>query len=331
MKKSIGWIIGFAAFVFGSCSDDASDDVGQSGNELLLEQQQTIETYLADNGITATQDGDIYYQVITENADGANPVRNDIIRIYYQIAVLDGAVIDERLADSGEPPVTYLFVGSSQVTENNLLLPVLDFSIANMRTGEEYEFYLPSAYAYGGYSLANTIPENAIIRARVQLIEIVSEAQLRAEEDQRIKDYLTENGLTGADSLTNGVYYARTQEGEEGGAEANNGSSVEVRYTGTLLDGTEFDSNVDSSTPLPFVVGTNGIIDGFNIGVAQMKLGEKGTIIMPSLEAYAQSQLAFPQEIILDLYQQRLINSSLGNDIPPFSPLRFDIELVSVN
>lgn len=307
-----------------SCSDD-QDTVDQGGDQLLLEQQQTIETYVADQGITATQEGDIYYQVITANPDGEAPREGDIIRIYYQIAELGGSVIDELLPDSGAPPVTYVF------DTRNLLLPALDFSIANMREGEEYEFYLPTAYSYLGYSLDNVIAEEVIIRARVQLVDIVSEAELRQDENERIREYMVENTLTDADSLSGGVYYVRTQEGAADSSSPVNGNTVQVRYTGTLLDGTEFDSNLNSDSPLSFVIGGNQVIDGFELGVSQMKPGEKATLIIPSLEAYAQSQLAIPQEIIRDLYQKGLLNSLIGSQIPPFSPLRFDIELITVN
>ncbi|MEQ9441015.1 MAG: FKBP-type peptidyl-prolyl cis-trans isomerase [Cyclobacteriaceae bacterium] len=323
MKKQTGWLLALVAAFLG-CADD-SDNANEQAEQLLLEQQQTIEQYIADNGITATRDGDIYYQTITANTSGEVPQSGDIIKIYYQIAELEGGVIDEVLASSSKPPVTYVF------QTGNLILPAMDFSIAKMRVGEEYEFYLPTSYAYVGYTLEGVVPENAIIRTRIQLVDIVTEAEVRAEEDLQIKDYLSENMLTEADSLTSGVYYVLTEEGEAEGPTPADGSTVQVRYTGTLLDGTEFDSNVDADNPLSFVIGAEQVIDGFDIGVSQMQLGEKGIIIIPSLEAYAQSQLAFPSEIILDLFQRGLINSPIGAEIPPFSPLRFDIELVKVD
>ncbi|MEO0330770.1 MAG: FKBP-type peptidyl-prolyl cis-trans isomerase [Bacteroidota bacterium] len=324
MNKYIVWLLVGVAIGLGSCSDDADTGDNQA-EQLLQEQQQTIENYLANNNINATREGDIFYEVITENASGNTPTRNDIIRIYYQIASLDGTVIDQRLAADSVPPVTYVF------GTNNLILPVLDISIATMRTGEEYEFYLPTAASYLGYSLANTIAEDIIVRAQIQLVDIITATELRAEEDERIKTYLEENGLTDADSLSQGVYYFRTQEGVVDGAEVGNGSAVEVRYTGTLLDGTQFDSNINANNPLPFTIGAGRVIPGFEIGAAQMKLGEKGIIIMPSAQAYQESQLAFPVEIIDDLFDQRLIPSNIGSTIPPFSTLRVDIEVVSVD
>ncbi|MEM8966077.1 MAG: FKBP-type peptidyl-prolyl cis-trans isomerase [Bacteroidota bacterium] len=324
MKKLLGWfLIGVTVGVW-SCSDDADTGDNQA-EQLLREQQQTIENYLADNSINATRDGDIFYEVITENTGGDAPTGNDIIRIYYQIASLDGTIIDQRLATDSLPPVTYVF------GTNNLILPVLDISIATMRTGEEYEFYLPTAASYLGYSLANTIAENEIIRARIQLVDIITATELRAEEDERIKTYLEENGFTDADSLSQGVYYFRTQEGVIDGAEINNGNTVQVRYTGTLLDGTEFDNNLNAANPFPVTIGQNRVIPGFELGIAQMKEGEKGIVVIPYAQAYQESQLAFPAEIIQDLFDQRLIQSSTGARIPPFSTLRFDIEVVGVN
>ena len=328
MKKHTGWLLALTALLLG-CADDLENE----SDDLLLEQQQTIEQYIADQGITATQDGNIYYQTITANAGGETLQQGDIIRIYYQIAELDGATIDEVLASSSEPPVTYVFGTQGQSLQSpnrNFLLPLLDFSIAKMHVGEEYEFYLPSAYAYSSYSLEGVVPQDAIIRARIQLVDIVSIAELRAEEDEVIKDYLAENTLTEADSLEEGVYYIRTDEGTADGAPPTTGNRVQLRYTGTLLDGSEFDSNLDADSPFSFTIGGQSVIEGFEIGVSQMKQGEKGIIIMPSLAAYAQSQVAFPREIIQDLRQRGFIGSDIGSKIPPFSPLRFDVELVSV-
>ncbi|MEM9833318.1 MAG: FKBP-type peptidyl-prolyl cis-trans isomerase [Bacteroidota bacterium] len=324
MKKLLIWCLIGVTVGFWSCADDA-DEGNSQAEQLLREQQQTIESYLADNSINATREGDIYYEVLTENASGQAPSAGNIIRIYYRIAQLDGSLIDEHAASSTNLPVTYVF------GTNNLILPALDFSIVNMRAGEEYEFYLPTAASYLGYSLANTIPENVIVRAKVQLVDIITEAELRAEEDERIKSYLEENGFSDADSLPQGVYYFRSQEGVADAAEIVNGNTAQVRYTGTLLDGTQFDSNVGSGNALPVTIGANQVIPGFEAGIAQMKEGEKGTIIIPSAQAYRESQLAFPAEIIADLFSQRLIDSPIGSEIPPFSILRFDVEVEAVN
>ncbi|MFC1593222.1 peptidylprolyl isomerase, partial [Candidatus Omnitrophota bacterium] len=63
------------------------------------------------------------------------------------------------------------------------------------------------------------------------------------------------------------------------------GSVVKVHYTGTLGDGTVFDTSVGRE-PLEFTVGTGAMIPGFENAVRSMKLGQKKTVTIPSDEAY---------------------------------------------
>jgi peptidylprolyl isomerase len=63
------------------------------------------------------------------------------------------------------------------------------------------------------------------------------------------------------------------------------GDTVRVDYTGTLDDGTEFDSSRDRG-PLEFVVGAGQMITGFDAAVLGMKVGEKKTVTIPPEEAY---------------------------------------------
>jgi FKBP-type peptidyl-prolyl cis-trans isomerase 2 len=63
------------------------------------------------------------------------------------------------------------------------------------------------------------------------------------------------------------------------------GDTVSVYYTGTLTNGTVFDSNVGKET-FNFTVGANEVIPGFDQGVIGMKLNETKTITIPANEAY---------------------------------------------
>lgn len=65
------------------------------------------------------------------------------------------------------------------------------------------------------------------------------------------------------------------------------GDGIEVYYTGTLANGTVFDSNV-GGTAFNFTVGANEVIPGFDQGVIGMKLNENRTITIPANEAYGQ-------------------------------------------
>lgn len=66
---------------------------------------------------------------------------------------------------------------------------------------------------------------------------------------------------------------------------ATQGSQVEVHYTGTLEDGTVFDSS-SQSDPIPFVVGEGRLIADFERAVIGMEEGETKSLTIPSNDAY---------------------------------------------
>ncbi len=66
---------------------------------------------------------------------------------------------------------------------------------------------------------------------------------------------------------------------------AKDGDIVDVHYTGTLEDGSEFDSS-EGRDPLQFTIGAGGMIPGFEDAVYGMKVGETKTVTIPSTEAY---------------------------------------------
>jgi FKBP-type peptidyl-prolyl cis-trans isomerase len=94
------------------------------------------------------------------------------------------------------------------------------------------------------------------------------------------------------------------------GAEAKAGDTVSVHYTGTLMNGTKFDSSLDRKQPFDFKLGTGGVIKGWDQGVVGMKVGGKRRLVIPSDLAYGEK--GSPPKI------------------PPNSPLKFDIELLAI-
>ncbi|XP_004149324.1 peptidyl-prolyl cis-trans isomerase FKBP62 [Cucumis sativus] len=95
----------------------------------------------------------------------------------------------------------------------------------------------------------------------------------------------------------------------EGWVTPESGDEVEVHYTGTLLDGTQFDSSRDRGTPFKFTLGQGQVIKGWDLGIKTMKKNEKALFTIPPDLAYGES--------------------GSPPTIPPSATLQFDVELLS--
>lgn len=139
--------------------------------------------------------------------------------------------------------------------------------------------------------------------------------------------------------------------------EVKQGDMVAIHYTGTLDDGSTFDSS-EGREPLSFEVGSGQIISGLDKALPSMKVGDKKTVKVPSDEAYgplheearqAIPREGIPAEIPLDIGVQLQMQSPEGQVVPvtvvafddatvtldanhPLAgkDLTFDIELVSI-
>ena len=74
------------------------------------------------------------------------------------------------------------------------------------------------------------------------------------------------------------------------------GDTVKVHYTGTLEDGTQFDSSAGRE-PLEFILGEGQVISGFEKGVEGMAVGDQKSIHIPVEEAYGQHHPELVQEV----------------------------------
>ena len=81
---------------------------------------------------------------------------------------------------------------------------------------------------------------------------------------------------------------------------SNKGKKVKVHYTGTLDDGTKFDSSVDRGEPIEFVCMAGQMIPGFDAAVEDMAIGEKKTVHIPAAEAYGERDDAMVQKVPVD-------------------------------
>lgn len=104
-------------------------------------------------------------------------------------------------------------------------------------------------------------------------------------------------------------------------AQVKNGDTVKVHYTGTLDDGTMFDSSAERE-PLKFTVGGGQVIAGFDTAVMDMSIGDKKVTVIPANEAYGEHSTdlvtevdreRFPADMELEIGQQLQVGLQDGN------------------
>ncbi len=108
-------------------------------------------------------------------------------------------------------------------------------------------------------------------------------------------------------TMASGLTYETITPGT--GEVAKTSKQVSVHYTGTMEDGTKFDSSRDRNEPLVFTLGTRAVIPGWEQGIAGMKVGERRKLIIPPDLAYG---------------------SKGKGPVPPDATLIFDVELLDV-
>lgn len=106
--------------------------------------------------------------------------------------------------------------------------------------------------------------------------------------------------------------------------EVKSGDLVRIHYTGTLTDGTTFDSS-DGRDPLEFSVGSGQIIPGLDVALPGMVVGDKKTVEVPADQAYGHidpgarqsvPRSDIPADIPLDLGSQLQVQTSQGQVMP---------------
>lgn len=108
-------------------------------------------------------------------------------------------------------------------------------------------------------------------------------------------------------TTASGLKYKITERGN--GIAATAGSNVTVHYTGTLLNGTKFDSSKDRNQPFSFKLGIGQVIRGWDEGIALLHVGDKAVLTIPAELGYG---------------------SESAGTIPPNSTLVFEVELLDV-
>jgi hypothetical protein len=198
---------------------------------------------------------------------------------------------------------------------------------ANMAEGDSSSFMV-SADSFFTRIVKGALPpvlrKSSFLRFEVGLKKVMTMKELEAKqkeqtekmkkemeerkgaEDAQIKAYIEKSKITAKPSET-GIYLLETKKGS--GSAISKGDTVGVHYTGRLLSGEEFDASDKSKEPVKFAIGVGMVIPGWDEALLKMRVGSKATLVIPSSQAYGAS--------------------GAGPLIKPFTPLLFEVEIIS--
>ena len=129
-----------------------------------------------------------------------------------------------------------------------------------------------------------------------------------AEQIKKLIDELKKKHKADVVTTESGLRYIVVQKGA--GNPPAKGTTISAHYTGTLADGTKFDSSVDRGVPFEFAIGRGQVIKGWDEGVGSMNVGGKRELIIPPDLAYG--------------------DRGAGSVIPPGATLKFEVELIDL-
>lgn len=169
-----------------------------------------------------------------------------------------------------------------------------------IQAGEKIRFEI-------GMVKINTMEE---MQKKQAVLDSISQIEMKTQNDKEMQVLLAKMAEKG-DSQTpepSGLIIIQRQKGN--GVKPVAGQKVSVHYTGTLLDGTVFDSSVQRNEPIAFTLGEGQVIKGWDEGIAAIEVGGKATLMIPSWLAYGARAMG---------------------PIPANSSLMFEVELVKID
>ncbi|RLD39946.1 MAG: hypothetical protein DRI89_13015 [Bacteroidetes bacterium] len=286
----------------------------KEGDRKLKEEFDLLYAYLKENKIKTQPTASGLYVIDIEKGKGKKPVNGDMCSVFLTVKHLDGK---ELFTNFGENPLAIEF-GKEFDTKG------LMEGLGMMHEGGKATLIVPSEIGVGPGGKDGVPPFTTIVyevkldkiktveevkkdRAEQKKMKEQQDQERRDEEQNRINAYLQRNNLQ-TTPLQSGLFFILTQEGE--GDYPGDGDKVKVHYILQTTEGKQLQSSYDQNKTFGFELGNGEVIKGWEEAIRLMKKGSKATIIVPSKLAYG--------------------SKDRNRDMPAYTPLVFDLELVDI-
>jgi FKBP-type peptidyl-prolyl cis-trans isomerase len=298
-----------------------------SAENMKQQEIESLKKYIDDNKISVQPTPSGIYILASEEGTGMKIDSGCQVTLQFKVSTIDG----KQIFSSYDRPDPIKFQYGKRFDT-----PGLEEAVGTLKKGGKAKVIVPSVMAFGETGRGNMVAPYSTLIYDVDIINVQSKAeyekqaaidkkkaeQKQAEEKKKTdlknaaakKDesvlrnkYLKDHKIT-AQPNADGLYYIEKVKGT--GPQAMAGKKVKVHYTGTLLDGREFDSSRKSNQPYEFTLGRGEVIKGWDEGIAMMKQGGKAMLIVPSSMGYGEQ--------------------GNGQMITPYSTMVFEVELVEV-
>ncbi len=271
--------------------------------------------------IFITHESGLRYRLVTEG-DGATAKKGDIL-------VLDMKYSNDKdslLFDSKELDRQF----RTQLKERTHKGGCIEDAMGLLKIGDSIRFKINARLYFEetrNMDIPKGIDPESDITFAIKLRGIQTYTQIESErkalkhynadEEEKVLAHYLEITNTQVEPSGSGLYYINEREGT--GAQAEAGKTVVINYTGSLIDGTVFDTSYNRKGAFKFVLGIGDVIIGMEEGVSKMKVGGKSKLIIPSHLAYGEKGFSYLDK-----------NNRRKEVIAPFSTLIFEIELLAI-
>ncbi|MBU1368511.1 MAG: FKBP-type peptidyl-prolyl cis-trans isomerase [Bacteroidetes bacterium] len=283
--------------------------------QMKKEEQLLLKDFIASLNDKVEEKESGLFLIEEKKGRGRLPEAGDVLRLHFSVSGIDGM---ELFSTFEREPMDVTF-GEAFDTKG------FDEGIGYLRKGGKLKLIVPSSLAFDSVGRGQMVPPYSTLIYEVELMDILSKKQVEREaeakqkaeeakakqaqneETSKIQTYLKKEKIS-AKPTPSGLYYVEIEAGT--GAQAASGKEVKVHYTLFNIEGKQLQSSREMDQPFSFVLGQGQVIKGWDEGIAMMKAGGKAKLIVPSALAYGAT--------------------ARGEDIPAYSPLVFEVELIEV-